>query len=97
MYQIERFLVISSKGNKYVLVAYHYDSNTIYAEPLKTRSGLDLKTSYQKIHSLFTNRGLKPNLHILENECTNVLKTFMREVNEKFQLVPPHIHCRNSA
>ena len=24
-------------------------------------------------------------------------QTFMREVNGKFQLVPPHIHCRNSA
>ena len=26
-----------------------------------------------------------------------MLKTFTREVNEKFQLVPPHIHHRNSA
>ena len=33
----------------------------------------------------------------MENECTNVLKTFMGEVNEKFQLVPPHIHHINSA
>ena len=36
--QIGRFPVTSSKGNKYILVAYHYDSNTIHAEPLKTRS-----------------------------------------------------------
>ena len=40
--QTGRFPVTSSKGNKYILVAYHYDSNTIHDEPLKTRSGLDL-------------------------------------------------------
>ena len=95
--QTGRFLVTSSKGKNYILVAYHYDSNTIHAEPLKTRSGLDLKTAYQKLHILLTKRGLKPHLHILDNECPNVLKTFMRELNKSFQLVPPHIHCRNSS
>ena len=46
---------------------------------------------------LLTNRGLKPSLHILDNECPNVLKTFTKEVKEKFQLFPPHIHCINSS
>ena len=78
-------------------MAYYYDSNTIHAEPLKTRTGLELRTSYHKLHSLYTNRGLKSRLHILDNECPNALKFFMREVNEKIQLVPPHIHRINSA
>ena len=60
-------------------------------------SGLDLNTAYHELHSLLTNRGLTPNLHILDNECPYVLKIFMREVNERFQLVPPHIHRRNSS
>ena len=76
---------------------YHYDSNTINAEPLKTRIRLELKTDYHKLHSLFTNKDLKHILHILDNECPNVLKTFMRELNEIFQIFPPHIHRRNSA
>ena len=92
-----RFPVTSSKGNTFILVAYHYDSNKIHAELLKTISGLDLTTSYKKLHMLLKNRGLRPNLHILDNECPNVLKIFMREVNKKIQLVPPHIHWRNSA
>ena len=95
--QTGRFPVTSSKGNKYILVAYHYDSNTIHSEPLKKISGLDLTIAYQKLHSLLTNRGLIPHLHILDNECPNILKIFMREVIEKFQLVPTHIHQRNSA
>ena len=91
------FSVTSIKGNNYILVAYHFDSNTIHAEPLNTRSGLVLTAAYQKIHSLFTNRVLRPHLHIMDNEYPNVLRTFMREVNKQFQLVPPHIHHRNSA
>ena len=73
-YQTGRFPVTSSKSNKYILVAYHFDSNTIHDEPLKPRSGLDLTSAYQKIHSLLTNRGLRPHLHILYNECPNDLK-----------------------
>ena len=83
-YQKGRFPVTSSKGNKYILVAYHYKSNTIHAEPLKTRSGLYLTAAYQNLHSLLTNRGFRPHLHILDNECPNFLKIFMREVNEQF-------------
>ena len=45
-YQTGRFPVTSIRGNKYILVAYHFDSNTIHSEPLKTRSGLDLTTAY---------------------------------------------------
>ena len=90
------FPITYNKDKKYILVAYHCDSNTIHVEPLKTRTGLDLKTAYHKLHSILTNRGLKPSLHIMDNECPNVLKRFMREVNEKFQLVPPNIHRKNS-
>ena len=46
--QIGRFPVTSSRGNKYILVAYNFDSNTTHTKLLKTRSGLDLTTEYQK-------------------------------------------------
>ena len=42
-------------------------------------------------------RGLKPRVHFLDNECPNILKAFMHEKDETYQLVPPHIHRRNSA
>ena len=95
--QTGRFPVTSSKGNTYIFVAYHFDSNTIPAEPLKTRSGLDITAAYEKLHILLTNRGLRPHLFILDNKCPNVIKFFMREVNEKILLVLPHIHRRNPA
>ena len=71
------FPITYIKGNKYILLEYHYYFNTIYAELLKTLSGIDLMTAYHKIHIRLTNRGLKPSSHILDNECTNVLNTFM--------------------
>ena len=96
-HQTGRFPITSRKGNKYILVAYHYDSNTVHAEPLKMQTGPELKNAYHKLHKLLTDRGLKPSLHILNNECPNVIKKNMREVNEKFQLVSPHIYRKNSA
>ena len=76
--QTGQFTITSSKRNIYILMAYNYHSNTIHAEPLKTRRGLELKTAYHKLHSLLTKRSLKTSLHIMYNECPNVLKTFIR-------------------
>ena len=86
-----RLPVTPKKSNNYILVAYHYGSNTIHAEPLNKISGLDLTTAYQNILRLLTNRYLRPHLHILDNECPNILKIFIREVNKKISVSPaPH-------
>jgi hypothetical protein len=40
--QTGRFPVISSRGNKYIMVVYDYDSRAILAEPIKNRSEREL-------------------------------------------------------
>ena len=95
--QTGRFPVTSSRGYKYIMIAYDYDSNNILAEPLKSRTGLSIKNAYHKIRQLLISHGLTPQTHILDNECSQVLKTYMQEENEGFQLVPPHLHRRNAA
>ena len=40
--QKRRFPATSNRGNECILVAYHYDSNTIHAEELKTRKCSEL-------------------------------------------------------
>ena len=92
-----RFTITSSIGNKFILVSYNYYSNTIHAEPLKTQTGLKIKTLYHKLHSLLIDRGLKPSLYILYNECPNVLKNIVRKINETLRLFPPNNDHRNSA
>ena len=47
--QTGRFQVTSSRGNKYIMVVYNYDTNTIHAEAMTSRTGGELKVTYQKI------------------------------------------------
>ena len=92
-----RFILPSSNGNAYLLVVYDYDSNMIFAEPMKTRSGPDHLAAYKHIHALLTARGLRPQLQRLDNEASSQLKQFLSDNQVDFQLVPPHAHRRNSA
>jgi hypothetical protein len=40
--QTGRFPVVSSKGNKYIMILYDYDSNAILAQPIKDRTTPEL-------------------------------------------------------
>ena len=91
-----RFTITTSRGYKYIMVAYDYNSNNILAEPIKSRTSLHIKNAYQTMSKLLCSRGLTPKTHVLENECSKVLKVYMEEENETFQLMPPHLHQRNA-
>jgi hypothetical protein len=96
--QTGRFPVTSSKGNKYIMVVYDYDSTAIIlAEPIKNRSEHEILRAYSKLHQDLTDRGLKSQLQKLDNECSAALKQFMRKANVEFQLVPPYNHRQNAA
>ena len=58
--QTGRFPVTSSKGNKYIMVAYAQDPNSILAEPLKSRSAGELLRGYNAIFTTLVESGLKP-------------------------------------
>jgi hypothetical protein len=95
--QTGRFPVTSSRGNKYILVLYNYDTNAILTEPLKNRTGNEILRAYQKLHTYLTNRGFKPRTHWLDNEASDALKQFNNQEQVSFQLVPPHMHRHNAA
>jgi hypothetical protein len=44
-----RFPVVSSKGNKYIMILYDYDSNAIVAQPIKDRTAPELLKAFQVI------------------------------------------------
>ena len=73
-----RFPVQSSRGHKYILVAYKFDSNSIHVKPLKSRHDNDTIKAYEEIYSKLTSRGLKPKLHWLDNEASTALKNFLK-------------------
>lgn len=92
-----RFPVQSRRGNKYILIIYDYDSNSIQAQPIKNRQSTTILEAYQSIVSLLQRRGLAPKLHRLDNEASQQLKDFLQDEEIEYQLVPPHIHRRNAA
>ena len=95
--QTGKFVLASSSGNNYILVVYDYDSNCILVEPMRSRTGPCILAAFQLIHARLTAAGLKPQLQRLDNECSAALKTFLRDADVDFQLVPPGLHRRNAA
>lgn len=92
-----RFPFQSSRGNNYLFILYDYDANAILAEPIKNRNVSTIKQAWTKIHSRLKMSGNKPELYIMDNECSNDLKKSLAEESCSFQLVPPHVHRRNAA
>jgi hypothetical protein len=45
--QTGRFPVVSSKGNKYIMILYDYDSNAILAQPIKDRTAPGLLRAFK--------------------------------------------------
>ena len=83
-----RFPVQSSRGNKYILVAYNFDSNSIHVKTLKSRHDHGTIKAYQEIYTMLTNRGLKPQLHLLDNEASTALKSFITNQTNPISTYP---------
>jgi hypothetical protein len=95
--QTGMFPVVSSKGNKYIMILYDYDSNAILAQPIKDRTAPELLKAFQVMEQELVARGLKPKPMKLDNEASKLLKMYLHQQDITFQLVPPYSHRRNSA
>ena len=95
---IGRFLVPYTKGNDYILCGYDYDSNHVFAEPMKNRKKSNQINAVTTIIRLLKAAGLRPTFHILDNEVSTDLIEFL-ETDEKItvQLAPAGCHHRNLA
>jgi hypothetical protein len=88
--------VVSSKGNKDIMILYDYDSNAILAQPIKDRTAPELLKAFQFMEQELVARGIKPKLMKLDNEASKLLKAYLHQQDITFQLVPPYRHRRNS-
>jgi hypothetical protein len=91
------FPFMSLDGSVCFFVLYHYESNSILAEPLK---GLDDKKSfeaYKKFHILLTEKGYSVKLNVMDNQATKYIKKFLTANECRLQLVEPHNHRVNAA
>jgi hypothetical protein len=95
--QTGRFPTPSSLGNNYFFVLYDYDSNIIDAEPIPSRHAPAILKAYQRCVGDLVKAGLRPRLQRLDNECSDILKAYMTDIEVDYQLVPPGVHRRNAA
>ena len=95
--QTGRFLIPSSSGNNYVFIMYDYDSNSIHAEAMPNRTAKAHVAAYTTVHNRLVRAGLRPKLHMLDNECSNQLKEYIAEQGTSLQLTPVALHRRNAA
>ena len=76
--QTGAFPTISSKGSRYVFILYHYDTNSILAEPIWNRTAGEILQAHQLVQHL-QKRGYTLTLHILDNEVSAGVKDFDEE------------------
>ena len=81
--QTSRFPVTSSRGFKYIMTAYVYDSNNILVEPIKSRTGFAIKTAYQKYCNFYPSGAsnlkyafLKTNAHSFSKTTWTMITTY---------------------
>ena len=66
--QTGRFPHTSSRGTKYVMIFYDYNSNSILADPIKCSSERELTRAFANLSQHLTDCGIKPVLQILDNK-----------------------------
>jgi hypothetical protein len=94
---IGRFPTTSLSGNKYILILYDYDSNSVLSAPMKARGDKYMIRAFDVLIRSLIIRGLKPHLQRLDNETSLALRKYLKKQGINYQLAPPHIHRRNNA
>ena len=85
-----RFPVESYTGMNYILVVYVYKLNAPLMVPIKSRKDEDMVAAFTSVYQELELYGHKPALHVLDNECSRAVKTFIRSNRTDIQLVEPH-------
>ena len=93
--QTGRFFVPSISRKNYFLIIFDFDRNYIFAELLTNCTKHSIKNAYANILKILKNRGIKPQLHRLENEASDILKEFITEQHVDYQLTLAGLHWRN--
>ena len=78
------------------MLAYNSDANNILTTALKKRTEPYTLNGITKTHGKLRKRGLPPKLQIMDNEVSDDIKYYYEETYMPFQLVPPHMHRRNT-
>ena len=92
-----RFPVRSFSGQHYIFLAYVYNANVILVRPMKTRETTSFLQEFTDVYEYLILKNKKPQLHVLDNECSKTILKFLKEQRTKIQFVEPHQHRVNAS
>eukprot|EP00804_Cyclotella_cryptica_P026336 CCRYP_007671-RA/>CCRYP_007671-RA protein AED:0.18 eAED:0.21 QI:0/0/0/1/0/0.33/3/0/1086 len=95
--QTGKFPHLSSQGNRYQMILYHVDSNSIWAEPTKNKTKGELILARTRALQRMKACGIQPARQVLDNEISAAYKLAITASGMTYQLVPPDDHRRNIA
>ena len=78
------------------MVVYDHNSNAILTKSLKSWSAEHLLAATDKMHIFLRERGVHPKIHIMENECSSTVQSYLKNNNIELQVVPPNLHRTNA-
>ena len=78
--QTGRFPTTSYRGMQYIMVLFEStESSAIMVEPMRNRTSGEMLAAYLKLTGRLAEAGIKPKMHILDNECSSEFKTAIRK------------------
>ena len=89
------FPVTSARGNKSLFIAYSYNANDILWEPTKSKNDGETLRVFDKVHEKLTKRGINPTFHVIDNEASSAVMSWLKRNKVDAQKVPPHNHRAN--
>ena len=92
-----QFPVRSYKNMVYIFVAYVYDANAIIVRAMPSRDDASMIDAFNDIIDHLDARGFKPNLNVMDNECSKAVESFITKQQIDIQLVAPRNHRVNAA
>jgi hypothetical protein len=84
----DAFPVHSFKSMQYVFVAYIYNLNAIIVRAMMSRTDASMVQAFTKVISTLKSGGYHPALNVMDNECSSMVKKYIRSKSINIQLVP---------
>ena len=81
-----RFPIQSFHGKKVQFVAYEYWSNAILVRALRDETDKSMVEAFQDIYTYLTDRGFKPKLNVMDNQCSRAVQTYIKSTGANIQL-----------
>ena len=82
---------------QYIFIAYIYDENVILMVPMKNRTDACMIAVFKEIYEYLKESKCKPQFHVMDNEFSKAVQTFIKEKEMPIQLIEPGNHRVNAA